>query len=146
MIPAFDAGGNLPPGIHPATWTEIVDRYDTNSRRRALLDGLLAALRSLRDAGCRVAYIDGSFVTTKDLPRDFDACWEVAGVDADLLDPVLLDFRAGRAAQKLRFRGELFPADARAARDGASFLAYFQTNRKSGAPKGIVAIDLSDLP
>ena len=32
----------------------------------------------------------------------------MAGVNADLLDPVLLDFRDRRATQKERFGGELF--------------------------------------
>jgi hypothetical protein len=43
VIPAFDAGGNLPPGIHPASWDEIVTRYAADTRRRELLDGLLDA-------------------------------------------------------------------------------------------------------
>jgi hypothetical protein len=41
MIPEFDECQNLPPGIHHATWTEIVTRYATSTRRRDLLDGLL---------------------------------------------------------------------------------------------------------
>jgi len=91
-IPPFVESGSLPEGVHEATWQEIVDRYGTTDRRRELLEGLRAALDSLRDAGCPRAYIDGSFVTSKNEPADFDACWEMAGVDPDLLDPVLLTF------------------------------------------------------
>jgi Family of unknown function (DUF6932) len=72
MIREFDECGSLPPGIHHATWTEIVTRYATTTHRRYLLDGLLDALRSLATAGCRVAYLDGSFVTAKEHPRDFE--------------------------------------------------------------------------
>ena len=43
-------------------------------------------------AGCRRAYVDGSFVTAKEVPGDFDGCWEAEDVDPDALDPVLLDF------------------------------------------------------
>lgn len=89
MIPAFDWRGVLPPGVHSATWDEIVNRYATNDRRRFLIDGLIAALRSLRDAGCTTAYLDGSLVTAKELPGDFDVCWDAAGVDPDRLDPEL---------------------------------------------------------
>src|ERR1700677_924888 len=71
MIPKFDERGNLPPGIHHATWSEIVTRYATSTRRRDLLDGLLDALRSLKAAGCATAYLDGSFVTAKAHPDDF---------------------------------------------------------------------------
>ena len=67
-------------------------------------------MESLRRAGCRIFYIDGSFVTSKESPNDFDACWEEAGVEPELLDPVLLRFDAGRAEQKARYLGELFPA------------------------------------
>jgi hypothetical protein len=146
VIPAFDAGGNLPPGIHPASWDEIVTRYATNTRRRELTDGLLAALRSLKRAGCRAAYLDGSFVTAKELPGDFDACWEIAGVDASRLDRELLDFSDRRAAQKTRYGGELFPAETAAEPAGTTFLDYFQRDRDTGRPKGIIAIDLGALP
>lgn len=41
MIPPFDpAGGNLPPGVHPATWDEIVARYGSTPHRLRLLAGL----------------------------------------------------------------------------------------------------------
>jgi hypothetical protein len=87
MIPELDTDGNLPPGIHRATWMEIVTRYATSTHRRDLLDGLLDALRSLKSAGCSTAYLDGSFVTAKDKPEDFDVCWESADVVFDRLDP-----------------------------------------------------------
>jgi hypothetical protein len=111
-----------------------------------MLDGLKLALESLRAAGCRRAYVNGSFVTGKDEPGDFDACWEASGVDSQLLDPVLLDFSDRRRAQKARFGGELFPAEVRADPAGSRFLDYFQHDKTTGAPKGIVALDLNDLP
>jgi hypothetical protein len=145
VIPAFEAAGNLPPGIHSANWDEIVTRYATNSRR-GLLDGLLDALHSLKRAGCRIAYLDGSFVTAKELPGDFDACWEIAGVDAGRLDRELLDFSNRRAAQKARYGGEVFPAETAVEPAGTTFLGYFQRDRDTGQPKGIIAIDLGALP
>lgn len=74
MLPSFDERGNLPPGIHSATWDEIVERYATTDRRTELLDGLHEAVQSLRTAGCTRVYLDGSFVTQKEVPGDFDAC------------------------------------------------------------------------
>ena len=38
--------------------------------------GLKAALENLRNAGCRTTYINGSFVTRKAIPNDYDVCWE----------------------------------------------------------------------
>ena len=145
MIPSFDASGNLPPGIHDATWEELTERFGQSSTRQQLLAGLRQALESLRGAGCRRVYIDGSFVSAKETPQDFDACWEVSNVDPTLLDPVLLDFSDARRAQKERFGGELFPAEAPADPVGTRFLDYFRQDKDTGAPKGIVALDLGGL-
>ena len=57
------------------------------------------------DAGCRTVYLNGSFVTSKTFPNDYDACWEEAGVDPAALDPVLLTFDPGRATQKAKYMG-----------------------------------------
>ena len=145
MIPQFDADGLLPPGIHRAHWDEVVSRFGTSSWGDQLLAGLRMALDSLSRAGCQTVYIDGSFVTDKEVPNDFDACWEETGVVPELLDPVLLRFDAGRAAQKARYLGELFPASIGATADGMSFREFFQTDRETGRPKGIVAVDLGGL-
>ncbi|MFO1467873.1 MAG: hypothetical protein U1F35_15775 [Steroidobacteraceae bacterium] len=137
--------GNLPVGEHLASWQEFVDRYGYTSWRRRLLDGLLHALRLLRNAGCMRVYIDGSFVTAKEEPGDFDACWDAEGVDFDLVDERLLIFDNGRATQKAAFLGELFIADSRADPQGTLFRDFFQTDR-DGQRKGIITIDLKNLP
>jgi hypothetical protein len=140
MIPPFDAAGNLPPGLHAASWTELADRFGTTPHRRSLLDGLSAALEALRHAGCQRVFIDGSFVTTKEAPADFDGCWDVTGVDLEALDPVLLTFDQGRASQKAKYRGEFFPAQLTEGGSGTTFLEFFQTDRETGQPKGIVVL------
>ena len=145
MIPGFEADGNLPPGVHWATWEELCDRFGTTTWRLKLLAGLRAALENLRSAGCTTAYVDGSFVSSKTVPRDFDACWELTGVDPNKLDLVLQTFAGGRAAQKAKYGGELFPAAALAVNGGGTFLDFFQTDKDTGARKGIVALDLGGL-
>src|SRR6266536_2165079 len=147
MIPPFEPStGLLPTGVHEATWEEIVARFGQTPRRLELLAGLKAALDALRAASCRRAYVNGSFVTAKQTPGDFDGCWEVDGVDLARLDPVLMTFANLRAAQKRKYGGELFPADWPADAHGTSFLLFFQRDRASGRPKGIIAIDLGELP
>ncbi len=150
MIPAFDpATGNLPPGIHEATWDEVVARYGHTPHRLALLTGFKAALDALRIAGCPRVYLDGSFVGTTLAPGDYDACWDMSGVDLPrlaLLAPVLFDFHAGRRAQKAHYGGELFPMDASADAAGTRFLDFFQRDKDTNQPKGIIAIDLGGLP
>ena len=136
--------GYLPPGVHLAGWQEVVGRFAGNSHRSRLTAGLLAACRNLSAAGCRVLLPDGSFVSEKPLPADYDGAWETVRVDPDRLDPVLLDFSNGRAAMKAKYLGELFPATALAA-PGVVYIDFFRADR-DGIEKGIVKIDLGSLP
>lgn len=131
--------GRLPPGEHVASWDEVVERFGWTERRR--LDGLAEAIELLADAGCRQIWLNGSFVTAKDDPVDFDACWNTEGVDLDELDPVLLDLSDHRAAQKARFGGELFP-NVIETQSGLSFAEFFQ-NERDTSRKGIVVIHLA---
>lgn len=62
-------------------WDEAVDALGWGQRRRRLLDGLAEVIALLGAAGCRRIWVNGSFVTAKDEPGDFDACWDTDGVD-----------------------------------------------------------------
>ena len=146
MIPDFvDVGGPwrvLPPGVYDATMEEAEARLATSDHRNRIFSGFRNGVTALRKAGCRQIFLDGSFVTEKPIPADFDACWDPIGVDATKLDPVLLDFTGGRKNQKTRFCGEFFPANLLA--DGTHiFLDFFQTDRHTGKAKGIIRICLS---
>lgn len=145
VIPKFQTDGNLPPGLYAVDWGEFYHRFGTNEHRRRLLAGLKAALDNLREAGCCTAYIDGSFATSKELPLDFDGCWDVTGVDPARIDPILLTFDRGRAAQKAKYQGELFPSIYPANPHGDTFLDFFRQDR-NGNQKGIIALDLRRLP
>lgn len=149
MIPSLVSLGNPtpfkvpPPGIHQTTLAEIRQRFAHTPHRANLFRGFCHAVSSLQAAGCRLVYLDGSFVTDKLHPNDFDACWDPANVDPALLDPTLLDFTNMRAAQKAQYRGELFIATTYAA-PGTLFLDFFQTDRYSGRPKGLLSVTLPD--
>lgn len=131
----------LPPGIHNATLEEIEQRFATNEKRRTLFEGLRRSVQALRSAGCKAIFLDGSFVTDKPEPGDFDVCWDPASVDPGKLDPVFLDFANRRKRQKEKFGGEFFPAGAKA--DGTSaFLDFFQNDKYSGQMKGIIKVQL----
>jgi hypothetical protein len=146
VIPPFEpTTGNLPAGIHASTWEEIVARFGNTPHRYELLAGLLRALLLLREAGCETFYLDGSFVTSKEVPLDYDGCWRTEGVDFDRLDERLLTFDAGRKTQKAAFNGEMFLADVNADPHGTLFLDFFQRDR-DGRAKGIIVIDLKGLP
>lgn len=80
MIPEFiDIGAAwkvLPPGVHDASLEEVRERFATNETRARLFDGFIKACQSLASAGCKVLYLDGSYVTEKRNPEDYDVCWD----------------------------------------------------------------------
>ncbi len=74
MISAFTKDGVLPPGRHPATLAEIRGRFGSaNAVRRRLQRGLEAVIRMARKMGTREIYLNGSYVTSKSEPGDWDA-------------------------------------------------------------------------
>ena len=136
----------LPGGVHSASLQEVASAFAFNQWRRELFRGLVKASQHLATAGCVRLYVDGSFVTSKPLPGDYDVCWDPQGVDPRSLPSVFLDFCNDRAAQKARYGGEFFPSSSAADAVGNTFLTYFQLERYSGARKGIVEIELATDP
>lgn len=85
MIPEFDENGNLPPGVHFCDWDEFKERFGYTFKRSEMIRGMEIAMAELKAAGCRIFYVNGSFVTSEQKPKDFDACWEPDAVDIDYL-------------------------------------------------------------
>ena len=113
-------------------------RFGTNEHRKRLLAGLEKALVSLAKAGCRSVWLNGSFVSTKDRPEDYDGIWEYHGIRVDLLDPVFLDDTNNFKAMRDKFKGELYPER------GTYLHDFFRTDR-GGTPKGVVRLDPREL-
>lgn len=138
--------GYLPDGLHRMTLAQVTDAFTWTPRRKWLGLGLIRAAAALRLAGCRTMILDGSFVTAKDDPGDYDAAFDPVGVDGDLLDPVLLRHSDGRRAMKAKYLGDVFPWSATAcSKTGSTFLDFFRTDR-AGLPKGVVEIRLDLEP
>jgi hypothetical protein len=148
MIPGFLSSGLLSVGLHePASWQEFEDVFGFNAHRRRLMAGLKLACYALVEAGCTTVYVNGSFVTSKELPGDTDVCWDDESVSEDRIDPIFdlsKNAREKRIAQKIRFGGEFFPASAIADEMGRTFLEFFQKGRDDN-PKGIVKLNLELL-
>jgi hypothetical protein len=146
MLPSFTETGVLPAGVHAASWDQVEERFGGSARREVLLDGLLAAATNLRGAGARVLWLDGSFVTDKEDPDDWDGVWDPSNADLAKVDPALIDpadLAAGRHRQKAKYGGELFVGVETAT--GMPFQMFFQVD-KNGDTKGIVRLDLRTLP
>lgn len=72
-IPAFDEHGLLPAGVHECSAQEIADRFGWNPHRQELLRRLSDCLvREIRSRFNEPVYVDGSFVTDKEVPEDVD--------------------------------------------------------------------------
>jgi hypothetical protein len=100
MIPDFDENGNLPPGVHFCSWDEFNEKFGYTRNRRQVIQGMDAVMSELKTAGCKVFYINGSFVTSEPSPRDFDACWDRDAVDIEYLQqnaPLILNFYQSKA-------------------------------------------------
>ncbi len=139
----FDStSGYLTEGVHRMTLGEFMRAFAWNARRRFLYAGLARAIAALQAAGCRTILIDGSFVTAKESPGDWDAAFDPVGVDASRLDPILIKHDDGRRAMRAKYLGDLFPWSAVATGvPGPIYRDFFQQDR-DGHRKGIVEIQL----
>jgi hypothetical protein len=74
MLPPFTGTGGLPPGIHPADWSEIEQRFGTGSVSRTAAYAKLRHLHELAARTERLArfLVFGSFVSAGAEPRDID--------------------------------------------------------------------------
>ena len=105
-----------------------------NSHRKGLLKDLREALVSFGRGGCKSVSIDGSFVTKKDNPNDYDATWDNEGVNYDFIDPVPVNFKDGNDAMKRKYGGEFYP-DTLLSKKGISLLDFFQIDRRQRKKK-----------
>lgn len=145
MIEFDSRTGYLAEGVHVMTRAEVERLFAWNTHRRFLFGGLNRALDNLAGAGCRAVLLDGSYVTAKETPGDWDAAFDPVGVVPDLLDPILIKYDDGRRAMRAKYLGDMFPWTALAARPaGPIFRQFFQKDR-DGRPKGIIEIKLQVL-
>lgn len=73
-LPDFNAQGDLPEGLHRATFDEVVARFGRGSLARQQVTGTLRRIHELVTATGKVEQfvIFGSYVTSKEEPNDVD--------------------------------------------------------------------------
>lgn len=146
MIPEFEKSGNLPPGVHNATIDDIKERFGINPHRQSLIVGLDRVLLHLKEVGCLLVYLDGSFVTSKEYPNDYDLCWSIIGISEEQskkIDPILIDIKNHKKEMKEKYLGDIFPAEVPEGNTGKLFRNFFQIDKNTGEDKGIIAINLN---
>lgn len=105
VIPEFDENGNLPEGVHDATVEEVGARFAYNPPRQRLFDAFLEVMDILNECNSPEVHLDGSFITTKETPSDYDMCWESTGVEQT---DRLREFLELRELRKERYLGDIF--------------------------------------
>ena len=103
MLPKFQKNGCLPGGLHKASLSEIKERFgSTSQERKELFRGLrsLIGLLQKHDKYIKKFLLNGSFVTAKEAPVDFDCI---------LIVKEEFDFDS-KEAKQLQFAHELFNA------------------------------------
>ena len=73
MIPSLDESGCLPPGIHPATLSEVEARFGVQSElRRVQMESVRWMVELAVRAGVQRIVLNGSFVSDIMEPNDVD--------------------------------------------------------------------------
>lgn len=147
-VPEFRPDGWLPEGHHPATWDEIAARFGgaPGSRRAAVLSGLLQWRDAVRAKGMGgLAILDGSFISEKAAPGDFDCIFVYNEATRMILaqDVEASDlFR--HTTIKNRFGGDVFVYSYTSVRDSPAFCRTdgFDYERVTRKPKGVIEVTL----
>jgi hypothetical protein len=133
----------LKPGIHEINLSQVGEKFAYNEKRKMLFENIKQLAHDLKEAGCEKLYLDGSYITGKLEPGDFDACWEPFSKKGAVKHPSLLDeTEFGVEARKDQYNGDIFPRYI----DGyGDRVQHWQHDSRTGQVKGILVIDLREL-
>jgi len=144
----FEKNGYLAKGIYELTWEEFISEFSFSPRRKYLISGLEKVVKILKEANCECIFINGSFISDKLEPNDWDACFKDTYRMNDYLYnkyPELFD----QYKCKEKYFGDLFQANAITdISTEIRFLDFFQRikpsrrTKKTIEFKGIVSIKL----
>lgn len=72
--PEFDVNGDLPPGVHQATLSEVIEHFGKSTLQRRIVAGRLTRIYHLANSTEKLKrfVIFGSFITAKPAPNDVD--------------------------------------------------------------------------
>ncbi len=135
MIPEFTELGYLPAGVYDATLVEIENRFAYNKTRKRLFEAMVKVVNMFREAKSPEIFLDGSYITTKPEPGDYDLCWEPSGVEPT---DELLEFFSTKVDRKKIYLGDIFPRFPQPPYYVDHFVEW--QSDVEGAPKGLIRI------
>jgi hypothetical protein len=141
-LPAFNAEGDLPPGIYRATLPEVLERFGQGSVQRcAVADRLQRVYELVASTGKLARFVVfGSFVTAKEEPNDVD----IILVMEDTFDLAAVIGEAALPFQHLEadahFGASVFWTSRSGAIGGEQTMVEYWQARREGGQRGIVEI------
>jgi hypothetical protein len=141
-LPAFDEDGDLPPGVHSATLSEVLERFGQGSVQRWAVADRLNRLYQLAVSTGQLArfVVFGSFVTAKAEPNDID----IILLMEDTFDLAAVTGEAALVFQHLeaqaRFGASVFWTRRSGAIGGEQAMIEYWQVRRQGGQRGIVEI------
>ncbi len=144
-VPEFREDGWLPEGHYDATREEVIDRFggSTGSQRDRVLCELLEWRDRLRAKGVSgYIVLDGSFVSSKESPGDFDV---LIVMDERLRDSLENDIEAGLLidyswCKKAGF--DMLPFFSDLINQNPDYLKVWDVDDRTGVRKGVLEVAL----
>lgn len=145
MIPDFNENGELPEGIHEANLEEVKERFCFNERRNLIFYDFLLLLKEFEKIDCKEVYLDGSFVTVINEPKDLDICWG----NSEMMNDEFLNIVVKKAPKLVLssnkfYNCEFYPSYCASIHKNKKiyYIDLFQISKKSENPKGIIKLKL----
>jgi hypothetical protein len=141
-LPAFNEEGDLPPGVHRATLSDVLKRFGQGSVRRCAVAARLSRLHQLAVATGQLArfVVFGSFITAKADPNDVD----VILLMEDSFDLAAVTGEAALVFQHMEadahFGASVFWTKRSGALGGDQAMIEYWQARREGGLRGIVEI------
>ena len=141
-IPPFTDSGDLPLGVHPASWREVLERFAAGSAQRIAVGRRLERIHAVAQATGQVRrfVIFGSFVTAKVEPNDVD----IFLIMEDGFDPALVIGEARRlfdhSAAQAQFGASVFWLRRLACLDGEEAAVEYWQVKRGGGSRGIIEV------
>jgi hypothetical protein len=142
MLPAFNEEGDLPPGVHRATLSVVLERFGQGSaQRRAVADRLTRVYHLAASTGQLARFVVfGSFVTAKAEPNDVD----IVLVMEDAFDLTSVTGEPALVFQHMQadahFGASVFWTKRSGALGGEQAMIEYWQVRRDGGRRGIVEI------
>jgi len=139
MLPEFDANGNLPPGVHVASVSEVLERFSrSGTSARLFRTRSLRLFIDLVGSLASALYIDGSYITEKLAPNDVD----IAVVLSEDFAFTNLNLAAFKRLERQFKELDIYPRKVNTPQ--LSSLVDFWCKDRDGNPKGIVYVELQE--